>query len=303
MDYEELAQDILSKATGLEGLGPIVASVGFFVLLGFLSLRVLKQLPDFEHKADMVWGARWYWTVWLAICGIVYGAVYYGLTATPYLLTTLLTSPVLFGLLFWLSMRYLDHQSTGAFFCMNLFNARVRGKTFDFEEWQERQRQLPTKQRIMRAIVAVVQIVIAGFYVYVVLSCCYPLDQCMVEMHRVEVLGQHLEMQVHSERVEEFDALSPVPDPKHLLSTGGVQQAWLSLSEILDLRTKAPGPPDRNFDYYHIFIKVTPGTSQAEAEELLARTQQALSDAGEDNYWRIIIWSRDKAVSVRGVWP
>jgi len=303
MDHEELAQDILSKVTGLEALGPIAASVGFFALMGLLSLRALRQLPDFEHKAEMVWGAKWYWTVWSAICGAVYGVLYYGLTATPYLLTTMMTTPVLLSLLTWLSTRYLEHQSTGAFFCMSLFNARVRGKKFDFGEWQQRQRQLPRKERIVRAIVAVVHVVIAGFYLYIVLSFCYPLDCLLAEIHRVDTFGQHLKVQLRSERIEELHAFAPVPSWGHLLSTAGGQRAWLSLSEILGLGTKAPGPLDRDLDYHHIFIKVTPGTSHGEAEGLLARTQQALSDAGEDNYWRIIIWSRDKAVSVRGVWP
>ncbi len=303
MDHHELAQDILSRATGLEALVTIAASVGFLALLGFLSLRALRQLPDFEHKADMVWGAKWYWTVLLAICGAVYGVLCYGLTATPYSLTTVMTTPVLLSVLLWLSTRYLEHQSTGAFFCMSLFNARVRGKQFDFDEWQESQRQSPRKQRITRAIVTVVHVVIAGFYLYIVLSFCYPLDCSLAEIHRVDTFGQHVKVQLHSERIEEFHAYAPVLDVRHLFSTGAGQQAWLSLSEILGLRTKAPGLPDRNLDYYHIFIKVKPGTRQAEAEGLLARTQQALSDAGEENYWRIIVWSRDRAVSARGVWP
>ncbi len=303
MDYEELAQDILSKATGRETLVPIVASVGLFVVMGFFSLRALKRLPDFEHKAEMVWGAKWYWAVWLAMCAVVYGTLYYGLTATPYLLTTLITTPVLLSLLCWLSIRYLDHQSTGALFCMNVFSARLRGKKFDLGEWQERQRKLASKQRIIRAIVHALHIVIGVFYLYIVLAVSYPADRWSAEMRRVETLGEHIKVQLHSERIDEFDAVPAIPDFEHFLSTGGVQQAWLSLRDIVHLAPKVPGPPDRDLDYYHIFIKATPGTGQAEAEELLARTQQALIAAGEDHYWRIIISSRDKAVSVRGVWP
>ncbi len=49
-------------------LGAMAFAVCFVAVCGYLSLRVLRRLPDFEHKREMMAGARWGWAA--ALLGV-----------------------------------------------------------------------------------------------------------------------------------------------------------------------------------------------------------------------------------------
>ena len=53
----------------------VVASTAFSVM-SYLSVRLLSRLPDFEHKDEMLWGARWWELIFLGIV-VLSGAIWY----------------------------------------------------------------------------------------------------------------------------------------------------------------------------------------------------------------------------------
>ena len=44
--------------------------------MSYLSVRLLSRLPDFEHKDEMLWGARWWGLIFLGII-VLSGIIWY----------------------------------------------------------------------------------------------------------------------------------------------------------------------------------------------------------------------------------
>ena len=57
----------------------ILLSIVFWaalLVMSYLSVRLMSRLPDFEHKDEMLWGARWWELIFLGIV-VLSGAIWY----------------------------------------------------------------------------------------------------------------------------------------------------------------------------------------------------------------------------------
>ena len=302
MTYDELVQQTVRMMFRLEFLLFAGGAVGLFALMGYFSLRILRDMPDFEHKAEMIWGARWFWLVFLAIITAYFAVAYLGATQTPYLITSMIGANVLLYFSVVLACFFLDHQTDGVFFSLHWLGMRMKGKKLEVDAWLKFRKKRQAKAGLIHKILWGIFILLMLAYGHGVLVYIYPLDRQMAEIARTESLGKLIETELDSPHIEELHAFSPIGDLELRLEGSGMQRAWESLRQILHIGT-APRPTLDQWDYYHLFIWVTKDTTPTEAQELLGRARQILAAQGEKGPWRIRVYSRDKHISLKGSYP
>ncbi len=232
----------------------LVLAVGFFAVAGYLSLRFLRRLPDFEHKAKMIWGGKWFWAIVLAALTLPYLIMYLGITRTPYPMTSFLVALAAPYLVMALCSLLLHHQVGGSVAVLELLGARMKGKRFDFDSWLARQRQTRTKRRRYRLIAAGALLLMPILWAYFAVTDSYPFERELIELERVLGLVQALRRELDSPLV----------------------------------RGVFPQPGLRR-EPYELTVKVGPDTTPAQAEDLLQRTQRGLACLREPRRWRIVV--------------
>ncbi len=262
----EQINELLGVIFSAENIFFVAIFIGLIALVGHFSYRFLRGLPDFEHKAQMMWGAKWYWAIVLAACAIGSLTMYLGITVTQYMTTSILVADALFWLIIALSFLFLPHQIRGGLALFDFLRPRLRGRRFDFDAWLERQRQVDTKHRLVRHIPDVVMLLVPVMIAYFAFS-VYPVDREIAEMQRVLPLAETLTQQLASPLVK------------------GV----------------FPNPPFRQ-QPYELRVKVPEDTTTVQAEEVLRQTQQALSRLGEPRRWEIVVTDCGKKTFATGLY-
>jgi len=284
MTHEELVRQTLDRAFGLEALLPAGGAVVLFALVGLFSARALRCLPDCEHKREMLWGARWYWAVFVGVVGIAFGMLYFGVARTPYLMTSMCGSSLTLFVLTGLSLHVPRHQSNGAVFSLMAAGMDARGKPFDLEEWLERQRDPSPRTRRIRTTARILYGLLPCLSVYAILAVAYPVDRMGLRMRDAEAVGRALGETLPSPLLWTLDAFSPVgapdDDPEHF---GSLRCARRSVRQIAGLERETP--PTSYWGYWAVFIRAKPDAIRADRQAFLAATRQYLQATRNPHYW------------------
>lgn len=231
----------------------VVVFAGFLPVIGLLSLRFIRGMPDFEHRPQMLWGAKWLSVVPLGAVATANLAMYFGLGRTPYPRTSFFIGLATF--VFVTSLPHLRDQALG------LRAAAIPiwsgGRPFDFDSWLARERRARAKERRYGLLMTGVAIVCAAVLIYYAVG-AYPSERIWAEHRRTELLVESIGRDVASPLVEYV------------------------------FRT----PPYLASDPYEVVITLRKRASQAEAQALLGRWQQGFAALAEANRWRIEIQRR-----------
>ncbi len=192
--------------------GPVAIPIWALMwLLGYLSLRFLRDLPDFEHKRKMMWGAKWHWTIYTGILAVLPLTIYFGFTLSPYPTTSILVALVLMHLLFALDLVLLPHQGSGHIAIIDLWGARLKKQSFDFDSWIARERKNRVKQRRIRYAVAAFWVLVwvgTGGYL-VVTSSLLSFDRQLSAMRQQAALAESIKARLANPLVEEVVVGAP----------------------------------------------------------------------------------------------
>jgi hypothetical protein len=302
MSTDEFGRQMAGILLQPASLGPMAVLLCFVSVSGYLSLRVLLGLPDFEHRREMIAGARWGWAGVLFVLILACGVAYFGATRTGYVMTSVFGALILVvGSLPLLSVIF-PRQADGVTFAFFAAGQRIRGKQESAEAWLEaceKRRKLRRFDKAGGIFCLAVLVVGYGFFA---LAFAYPID---VELKR-EVAGSEVAARVAElveaglpsarvTRVAGYGTLAfPIPDER------AIAQARASLTMILTGRSRVREPLPGEF---RLAILVTKETTEPEAKEMLRKAKQILTDSSEEHRWRICVYSRDSHVSVAGTYP
>jgi len=267
MSRDEVITHFVRTALSLEAIVVLVVCVGILALAGRLSLRFLRTLPDFDSKAKMMWGAKWAWAVLLAGPVLAFAGAYLGMRFTHYLATSGMAGALLLTLVFPLAFLLLRDQMSGVMAALYPLGARLKGQSFEFDEWLKHQRQIPSKQRVIRLMAHVGMFMLPAVVLYYAVTGTYPLDREIIELERVLRLVETLNQELKSDLV------------KALLPQVPLHQ-----------------------EPYELWVKVSADTSEVEAEGLVRRTRQTLADLGEKRQWRIVVTDCPKQTFATGMY-
>ncbi|MFP3904535.1 MAG: hypothetical protein ACLFWB_09880, partial [Armatimonadota bacterium] len=198
---DELVAGFLERVLAPDALAGLVLVIGIILALGLVSVHYLRQQRDFEHKQQMLWGAHWFWAVVMAAEAVLVGGTYFALTRTSYPMTAGFTAVFLGPVFLGVFLQRFHHQFLGAFFTLQVWAARMKGEAFDLQEWLEDQRTPDRKQRIIRIIAVVVQVVLVCGYVSLILAFAYPADRWRMKAMQAERIQPVMQQRLESEQV------------------------------------------------------------------------------------------------------
>ncbi len=136
-------------------------------LFGRLSLACLRRSPDFPHKAEMVWGAKWGWAVLSGVIGVTCLVV--SLSASFGFYPTSLS--VAIGTLLYVGFSFYCHffrwQNTGAVAWVVALVDRIRRRPTDWQAYvAQRERKVRPKLRPLHVVLMLTLIFgAAGWYI------------------------------------------------------------------------------------------------------------------------------------------
>ncbi len=116
-----------------------VLLLALFPALGWWSLRCLRKAPDFPHKREMIWGAKYGWLIWelFAVLPVIAGPlmvrfhVPWALTVSTAWMLLIPLVTVANMLAYW--------PGIGSGVAIRIRGARMRGEEFDWDEFIARQ--------------------------------------------------------------------------------------------------------------------------------------------------------------------
>jgi len=285
---------------------PAAACIVLFVIMGRFSLRILSQLPDFPAKRQMMWGARWFWLVMLAMIALAFLATYVGLTRTDYLISSMIAGKLVLdaGLA---SAHLYRRQGNGMFLSMQALGARLRAKPFDALKWIEKVEIRWARRWWVRGWV----IGVCGFALavdaYLILGFTYPLDVSFGTMDRAQRIADEVARCVGDDLglpqvqgVEGYAPRSAFDTPEEFGNLRAVRASVVHAAAVI----RGARPVDGSVTgEYVLFVKIAADTEKPEAEELLGRAQGVLATQSESHRWRISVYNRESEVSVTGLYP
>jgi len=248
-DQFDLGQQFLQLL--LVDLLMVLLPVGLFGWMGYSSLRFLRGLPDFEHKEEMEWGARWGWAIVAGLFTTWPLVKYLGITFTPYDLTFFFGGGLFLALGFCALYYFLPWQNAGLDIAGAAQRGRWRKQPFNLEAWLERKRRGLRKWRIVTAALG---LMVTAFSVRAIAKYTYPLDREFLMYRQLDQLGASLQEQLN------------VPE----------------LDQVIVI-----GPP--TFQHYRLVIKVKEEIGPERAEELLTLARSALAEMNRRERWGIMI--------------
>ena len=188
-----------------------IGALAFVWLVGYLSLRFLRDLPDFEHKREMMWGAKWHWAIYASILTASILTMYFGFTLSPYPTTSLLVALALMWVLFALDLVLLPHQNSGQLAIVDLWTARLKKQSFSFDSWIAREHRNRVKQRRMRIVIAVFWVLLwTGTCGYLaVTSSSLSFDRQFSAMRQQAALAENIKARLANPLVEEVVVGAP----------------------------------------------------------------------------------------------
>ncbi len=241
----------------------LLVVVGFFAVVGDRSVDFLRGLPEFEHKAEMLWGARWLWAVMLAIPTVAYLVMYEGITRTAYPVTSVLAALLIFQFGFVVLLPLLGDQAAGCFAVLDLVGAWFKRKPFDVSAWIAHEQEKLKRQRLYAAMGAL-GFVMSGLLSYGQLSRSYRVEREIAELYRGLPLVIVLKQELHSLLVE-----------------------GVFIERAL---TREP---------YELVVRVRRDTTAKQADDVARRTERALASLGEPRQWLIHVVRRGEKARQR----
>jgi len=302
---EQFVQQIVRTIFSPWYLGAAAAFVGLSLVSGRFSLRILRRMPEFARKRDLVWGAKWCWTLLLAAFVCAYLIAYVGITRTDYLTTATAAAAGFLWLILPALQLSLPRQFYGEMLWMAALASRIRRRPLDIEAWLAKTDRYWARTWLncgaAFAYLALVLLMIA----YIVLAFTYPFDAEMAAQFRAQKIGDEIGLAVRSTiagvRIQKVDAAAPLSEPDWADHAGEWKMVAWSLDSILG-RGKAP-PSLATPALFRLFIRVTADTTEREARDMLAQVEKLLADRHEPHRWRIAVYSRESKLSVHGLYP
>jgi hypothetical protein len=280
------------------------AFVAVAALLGYLSLRILRRLADFEHKREMVSGARWAWAAALLLVAVAYAAAYFGVTLTRYVVTSAVSGEFLLLACLAILIHMFPRQADGAMFAFFSAGQRIRGKEVSAASWLEVVARRKRLERYFKVTHVFLLAMTALGYAFLVLAITYPMDAAFAawtaQLERARTVAEVVRAGIAQANVQEVSAFGPHEVPDLLSDAGSMKQVAKSVREILKLGRpeEQPGAGD-----FHLFIRVTKDTTARQARDILAQTEKLLADRHEQHRWRIAVYSRESELSIHGLYP
>lgn len=292
----------LERLFAPDALAGLVLVIGLILALGLVSAHYLRQQRDFEHKDEMLWGAHWFWAVVMAAETVLVVGTYLALTRTAYPLTSGFTAVFLGPVLLGVFLQRFHYQFLGAFFALQVWSSRMKDKAFDLQEWLEDQRTPDRKQRIIRLIAVVVQVVMVCGYVSLILAFAYPADRWRMKAMQAERLETVLQQRLASEQITSVECFAPAGRFLKSLSGRWWEQALHSVQDILGLAPESQ-PPRTREEYWHLFVKTKHGTTPQQARELADRAEDVIEHLDIGDYWHIVVYVKGRREPVRRYYP
>ncbi|MFB3880638.1 MAG: hypothetical protein ACE149_05210 [Armatimonadota bacterium] len=300
MHREQLVQQALRTISSPWYVGAVAALVSLSLASGFLSLRILRRMPDFPRKRDMIWGARWCWALELAVFLCAYAVAYLGITRTDYLLTAFVAS----GAFPWLALPALQlalpRQFYGDMLWIAALASRVRRRPLDIEAWLTKLDRSWSRTWLNCSAVFAYLALVFLMVGYIALAFTYPFDVDAAAQFRAQDVADELGLAMRGttigRRIQKVEAFVPSTEPDWLEHGGELEAVKWSLRRIFGRAE----PPQNE---HRVLIRVTKDSTQTQKREVLAQAQNLLADRHEPHRWRIAVYSRESKLSVHGWYP
>lgn len=286
MEPGEIGIDYGSFLRGGASCGLVVTAV--FLLMGHFSARLLRRLPDSEQKSKQLWGARWFWLLFLCLSALWLGGAWWGICATSF--------PFSFGFgalpvlvlvmvgLVWL----LRDQVAGVSAWLALPRDRLDDPAFDLAAWpKERRRRWARWDRAARIINPFGVVLVVGMWVFMLFVFGIPLDLATRDHAHAKAVAEVVRTRLFP--------LGDVPPP------GGARRiSWWGFKLLHPARERPRSPREQEFwDHWSLFIPLHQGATQAEAEGAARIARETLAQMGEKDQWVIRAYRGEARAKVR----
>ncbi|MHB8996016.1 MAG: hypothetical protein ACYC63_12290 [Armatimonadota bacterium] len=235
----------------LSGLWPAAVGVAFFAILGYVSWRVLREMPEFPEKTAMLRGASWGAPAFAGLLAISFGVMWFG-TGVGLMMTAFGLGKAIFWTGFALFMHRFRLESDGLVVGASFL---VRYRRLGWEKWLEDWRKGQVKvQRYNRilvfwwAVLILLWLAFAGWGYWRV-------DRDMLAFAADERLGMALKQQLG--------------DPR--------------MVEVVPMRWGFEGP------LYPLKVGVTSATTPEQGKQLAEQTRQLMARRGERSAMAIYV--------------
>lgn len=191
-------------------VGAMVGLVVLFAAMGYSSLRFLRKQPDFEHRREMLWGAKWFWVLVAGLIAFGHLVLYLGVTLTAYPLSFLTGASSVFYIGFVLLLCLLPWQAEGLFAWSVGFRAWMKRKPLD---WLSALTKMERQHRRWwwRGGLIIGVALMAGLNAYMICRYTYPLERDLVEICQYDEIAAAIQRQLDSDMVLEVLA-GPLPN-------------------------------------------------------------------------------------------
>jgi hypothetical protein len=196
--------------------------VAVWGLLGYLSLRFLRRLPDFEDKAAMMQGAKWGWLWWLGAIAASLLVMYFGFAYLP-MTSTWIAGLLSMGILFLWFFGF-PHQAWGSMAV--LWGASSDLGKLGVQEWLEQRKQNGAKRRRGVRIVAVMWVLVLGGDLGLGVRSYCKFDRQFLQCRRVEALQEDVKRELSSPYVGQV-VLNDIP------FSDGNGRLWIILNQTV----------------------------------------------------------------------